>query len=779
MKNNIFYLFFTFFFLFFITLSADELEVNSSKIQYNNANKITTFEGNVRSEDKKGNQLFSEYAKYNKVINLFETNGETKIITSGGYEILSSNVFLDNKSKKIYSNYKTQITDLDGNKIFVDMFDYSILTSIFFSKGNIKILDINNNNYNFSEIYIDEKKKKIIGSDIKAFLNQESILINKKNEPKFFANTMSLFKDVNTFEKGVFTYCKNREGDKCPPWVLQSKKIKHDLAKKTIFYEDVVLKVYDFPIFYSPKFSHPDPTVKRRSGLLAPSLTSSNSLGSAFAIPYFFNIANDKDLTFTPKLYLNENPVFLGVYKQAFKNSFLTVDAGYTKGYKKTSLKKSSGGRSHFFSNFNIDLINEKEKFSTLELKTQKVSNDTYLKVHDINTELVDASQNILKNTIDYQYQNKDFFFVMTPGYFEDTDKLGHLRHEYLLPINIEKNLMSNEKYGFVDLDSNIKIRNYDTNKKSNFLVNNFNWKSNKWLNKLGIENYFEGLVKTVNYKAENTDKYKNENSNAEANAALGYFAKLGLYKNDIANNNFYTLTPKFLLRYAPGHMRKIDGGRLNYGNVFNLNKTNEFDVIESGLSSSIGFEYKKNKLEKNNVIGDETFSFAAAQVISEKENMDISSRTSLEQRFSDVVGVVDYKINDKMDLSYNFSIDQNYKDLNYNEIRSDFKFDDTKFNISYLQEKKHIGDQEQVKYGFDFKINNSSELSFKSKRNLLTSSAEFYNLSYNYINDCLKAGIAYRREFYTDRDIEPENTLMFTISIIPFAQINSPGITK
>ena len=67
----------------------------------------------------------------------------------------------------------------------------------------------------------------------------------------------------------------------------------------------------------------------------------------------------------------------------------------------------------------------------------------------------------------------------------------------------------------------------------------------------------------------------------------------------------------------------------------------------------------------------------------------------------------------------------------------------------------------------------------FNTKRNLLTSSAEFYNLSYNYINDCLKAGIAYRREFYTDRDIEPENSLMFTISIIPFAEINSPGLSK
>ena len=41
------------------------------------------------------------------------------------------------------------------------MFNYSTLTNIFFSKGNIKIKDINKNNYNFSEIYIDENKKKL------------------------------------------------------------------------------------------------------------------------------------------------------------------------------------------------------------------------------------------------------------------------------------------------------------------------------------------------------------------------------------------------------------------------------------------------------------------------------------------------------------------------------------------------------------------------------------------------------------------------------------------
>jgi LPS-assembly protein len=779
MKNSFLYFSILFFFTFNLKLYSQELEINSSKIQYDNNNKITIFKGSVTAKDKKNNILSSEYAEYNKLGEVIETKGDTKIITSEGYEVFSSDVVFDNKKNKIYSNYNTTIIDKDGNNILVDMFSYSTLTKIFFSKGNIKIKDINDNEYNFSEIYIDESKKKIIGSDIKAHLKQEGISINSGNDPRFFANTMSLSKKVNTFDKGVFTYCKNRENEKCPPWTLQSKKIRHDLAKKTIYYDNVVLKVYDFPIFFSPIFSHPDPTVKRRSGLLAPSLSNSTTLGSGFATPYFWNIADDKDITFTPKFYVKENPLLLAEYRQDFLKSFLIVDAGYTQGYKKKDNKKSDGGRAHFFSNFNMGLINEKEKVSSLEVNLEKVSNDTYFKVYDINSSLVENDKSVLENKVDYFYQNKDFFFGLTPSVYEDTNKFGNLRHEYLLPLSVEKNIMSSKKYGFMDLGSNLKLRNYETNKQTNFFINDFNWKSNKWLSSTGIENYFEGLIKNVNYEAKNTDVYKNDTANAEVHSALGYFAKLALFKEDLIKKNFYSLTPKFLLRYAPGHMRKIEGGKLNYGNLFNLNKVNEPDIVEPGLSTSIGFEYKKNKINNSNLIGDEIFSYSVGQVISAKENMDIPSSTSMEQRFSDVVGEAKYNINNKVSLNYNFSLDQNYKDFNYNEIGADFIFDKAKFNLDYLQEKNHIGNQEFVQTGIDFSINNSSEISVNTKRNLLTNSAEFYNLSYSYINDCLKAGIAYRREFYTDRDVEPANTLMFTISIIPFAQINSPSLSR
>ena len=174
------------------------------------------------------------------------------------------------------------------------MFKYIIETSIFFSKGKVNVLDINNNIYNFSEIYIDEKENKMVGSDVKAFLNDESLKNNTENDPRFFANTVSITKNKSIFNKGIFTYCKIDEEKDCPPWTIQSEKIEHSSTQKTIYYKNAVLKVYDFPIFYFPKLSHPDPTVTRRSGFLVPSFTNSSNVGFGADIPYFWNIIISK-----------------------------------------------------------------------------------------------------------------------------------------------------------------------------------------------------------------------------------------------------------------------------------------------------------------------------------------------------------------------------------------------------------------------------------------------------------------------------------------------------
>ena len=123
----------------------------------------------------------------------------------------------------------------------------------------------------------------------------------------------------------------------------------HDSKKKTIFYDNAIIKIYDLPIFYLPKFSHPDPSVERRSGFLSPAFYDTKNLGGGLAIPYFFDLGKDKNFTLTNRFYVSENPLFLGEYHQAFKNSSLLTDFGFTEGYKKLHQQKKLGTNHTYF----------------------------------------------------------------------------------------------------------------------------------------------------------------------------------------------------------------------------------------------------------------------------------------------------------------------------------------------------------------------------------------------------------------------------------------------
>ena len=80
MKNKSLFFLFLFFLSFFLKLSAQEIEIKSSKLQYDDMNKVTIFEGDVSSYDEKGNKIFSEYAQYNKIKEIINTKGNTKIV---------------------------------------------------------------------------------------------------------------------------------------------------------------------------------------------------------------------------------------------------------------------------------------------------------------------------------------------------------------------------------------------------------------------------------------------------------------------------------------------------------------------------------------------------------------------------------------------------------------------------------------------------------------------------------------------------------------------------
>ena len=359
----------------------------------------------------------------------------------------------------------------------------------------------------------------------------------------------------------------------------------HDNKKKTIYYDNALIKVYDIPIFYFPRLSHPDPTVERRSGFLPPTISDTKNLGASVAIPYFFAVDKDKNFTLTSRIFDAENPLFFGEYHQAFKNTNLYADFGYTEGYKKTSPSKKAGEKSHFFSKLTKSFKGKNNSENTIDLKIQDVSNDKYLKLYKIDSNLVDYNVDTLENSINYTHSNNDLFFGANAKIFETLKESYNDKYEYIFPEAFFDTNLFNNNLGNLDLQTNLKFHNYDTNKFTKFFVNDFNWNSRNFFPNTGLATKFLGNIKNINYEANNIDLYKRDFTN-EVHGALGIMSELKLQKDTIYSKHFFT--PKFLLRYAPGSMRQEDDDTKLTTRAFSMNKVNNINNFEKGLMQQL-----------------------------------------------------------------------------------------------------------------------------------------------------------------------------------------------
>lgn len=123
-----------------------------------------------------------------------------------------------------------------------------------------------------------------------------------------------------TFEKGTYTACEPcRENPERPPlWQVKAARIVHNNEERRIYYEDATVEVGGVPIGWIPYFWTPDPSVKRESGFLAPRYIHTKALGYGAAIPYFWAISPDKDLTLSPAFMSRQGVLMQAEYRQRF-----------------------------------------------------------------------------------------------------------------------------------------------------------------------------------------------------------------------------------------------------------------------------------------------------------------------------------------------------------------------------------------------------------------------------------------------------------------------------
>ncbi len=253
--------------------------------------------------------------------------------------------------------------------------------------------------------------------------------------------------------RGVYSPCDLcREDPTRPPvWQIEAAKIVHDKEEQLVEFRDAVLEIDGFPVFYTPYLSHPDPSVKRRSGFLAPVVGYSSSLGAHTSVPYFWALDTDKDMTIAPILTTSGTEAFADEYRQRFTNGTINLDGSLAY----SNLRSSTAGsppppavRGHFFGSGGFDL------------------NDTWRTAFDIN------------RTTDQTYAR---LFHFDTNSLSGLDPVSSGINSAFLPSRVVAEGFTNRSYTLVDgyLYQDLRLGVGDTTQPIVIPRASYNWISN------------------------------------------------------------------------------------------------------------------------------------------------------------------------------------------------------------------------------------------------------------------------------------------------------------
>tara|TARA_X000000950_G_scaffold81042_1_gene101811 strand:- start:3559 stop:5943 length:2385 start_codon:yes stop_codon:yes gene_type:complete len=741
--------------------SDNETVIDADQMKYDKKKKFLEAGGNIIITNQVKNiQIKSDNITYDQDLEKIVSFGNVEIKFEDNFMINTKEIIYLKKSEEILINYPSEIKDNLGNEISFEQLNYNVNNQLIKGKM-VKLLDLEKNFYNFNSAIIDFSKGKIIADNVKIDFNK-SIFGNPLNDPRLKGNYFYSDGKNSIIKKGVFTTCK--KNDDCPPWQIKAKEINHDKEKKVINYKNAWLEIYDQPIIYFPKFFHPDPTVKRQSGFLMPQLIDSSSLGLSFKLPYYKVLSDNKDLTFSPRIFSENEGLFQNEYRQVNKNSKHVADF---------SLKtKDSTSKTHFFSNSISKLNMEMFDISEIEMNLETTSDNNYLKTHNIKS-AINNNQSLLNSFLIFRGSSRDMNLETKIESYEDltVDKSSD-KYEYIFPsYKFSKRLPSNFG-GSYEIISSGNIKNYDTNIYEKVLINDLKFSSNPKITSLGFINKFSLLLKNITSEGDNSTSYKNKFSSENYGSVL-YDISYPLKKDGKFFDNFFTA--KGSLMYSPNankDLKTLDR-KIDINNIFTQNRLSLDDTVEGGRSLTVGGEYRlKGKESGNDII-----KAGLATVLRDDEETNLPTKSTLNNKGSDFIGSILFEPNKNLKFDYNFSMDSDFQSSNYNLFKTDISVNKFVTSFEFLQEDDEVGSESYLSNETAYNFNDAYSLKYRTRRNKKTDFTEFYNLIYEYKNDCLTASIQYNKDFYSDNELKPTEEIFFSISIVPLATLNTPSV--
>lgn len=560
--------------------------------------------------------------------------------------------------------------------------------------------------------------------------------------------------------KTAVTSCRVCNDGRPPLWQIRARRVVHDREEKQLYFDGAQFLVGDVPILYFPRLRLPDPTLKRATGFLIPSIRSTSQLATGIKVPYFIRLGDHRDLTLTPYLSSKTRTLELR-YRQAFRRGRITLEGAVSR----DELRRSEN-RSYFFGNGAFDL---RDGFKlTFDIET--TSDDAYLRQYSY------SGKDRLDSEIAVSRTRRDEFIQARAIHYQS---LRTAEDNSLLPGNVidtryERRFFPAAFGGEIRLT----LEGHAHRRKSTLdtlgrdvsrLHAGLHWQDT-WTLAGGLRAQTRLGVVADAFRIAQDSSYPETSQQVIPQASLTLRYPM---RQVSATGVRQFLEPVVQLAWsgdARVHVPNDESTLVEFdeGNLLSLSRFPAADRREYGSAVALGLNwarYDPAGWEAHVSIG---------QILRDDSIGDFSATSGLGGTTSDFLLAGQIRTADGLALGGRFVFDESL-DFAKAEMRGDWESDRVTLGGSYLWLTKDAAEGRtkavsELTLDGDYRVDKHWTLNGKWRYDAADDRTARAGLGINYDNECVSVGLSAERRFSSSTSVEPETKFGFTIALKGFS---------
>jgi LPS-assembly protein len=650
----------------------------------------------------------------------------------------------------------------DGRTLLTDLIAYDIDAGTVTASGNIVLIEATGDAVFADELELDDRLANGFVQGIGVLLDDNSRLAAVRGVRTDGERT--------TLDRAVYSPCEICEEGGEPLWQIKAERVVHDQATGTVAYRNARLELLGVPVLYTPYFYHPDPTVERRTGFLAPSFGSDTELGFTLETPFFVNLAPNRDLVLSP-LFTTSAGVYLGAEYRELRRFGLTEIGGgvtYTDAAGKVDdqdnvQQSGSEVRGHVDARGRYVLSEQDRAGFDLRL----ASDDSVLQRYNI------SNADVLENRAFVErYGDQDFLALNVYGFQSLREDDDQDEIPVVLPLAEATLYGERDRFGGqtdwrtsvlgLTRSDGLDTRRFST--QVGWQLPHIGPMGDVWSLRLALRGDL--------YNTAGDPVTRGPDGGDDTTGRLVPIANLnwGLPLVGETGSWSHVIEPRVALSYTPSGVNKSDIPNedslvfeFDETNLFEANRFTGIDLVETGTRLAYGLNFDSLGPAPWRVTG-----LIGQSVRTEDEN-EFPEGSGLEDRVSDIVGRIDLRPLELLDVGYRFRLDKTSLAFRRSDLSLAFGPPRLRFEVQYLRLSDELPDEDlrrrqELVAGVRLQMLDSLAVGVRTRRDLEEDRTVTTQYGLVYTNPCLVLVAGLEQSFTRRGELDDE--VSFKVSV-------------